>query len=158
MYPTRRASPLLLEHFIGKNMFSGCGLTDSGGSALAALPIYCDFTLRAKNRNIFCPNRIEVKVLRKLRKCAPGVSKGAALIAGAINSAPLGRLLFVLFLPKQEKNITAVTERYRFLQSSCLSLWERCPKGAERAFPLSVTPVGVPALPKGEPSTDYKNP
>ena len=40
MYPTRRASPLPLEHLNGQNLFSGCGLTDSGGSALAALPIY----------------------------------------------------------------------------------------------------------------------
>ena len=109
------------EHLNGQNLLSGCGLADSGGSALAALPIYYDFTLRAKNRNIFCPNRIEVKVLRKLRKCAPGVSKGAALIAGAINSAPLGRLLLVLFLARQEKYILPhliYINRYTVLQKS----------------------------------------
>ena len=106
MYPTRRALTMALAHLNGQNLQPGCNLTDSGGSALAALPIYCDFTFRAKNRNIFCPNRIEVKVLQRYRRCGPGVSKGAALIAGAINSAPLGRLLLVLFLAKQEKYMT----------------------------------------------------
>jgi hypothetical protein len=38
----------------------------------------------------------------------------------------------------------------------CLSLWERCPEGAERAFPLSGTPYGVPAPPKGEPRNGVK--
>ena len=46
-------------------------------------------------------------MLQSYRKCGPGVSKGAALIAGAINSAPLGRILLVLFLAKQEKYISA---------------------------------------------------
>ena len=39
MYPTRHASPVPLEHLNGQNMFSGCDYTNSGGSALAALPI-----------------------------------------------------------------------------------------------------------------------
>ena len=106
MYPTRRALTMALEHLNGQSLFYGCGLTDSGGSALAALPLLMYLTLRAKNRNIICPNRIEVKVLQSFRRCGPGVSKGAALIAGAINSAPLGRLLLVLFLAKQEKYIS----------------------------------------------------
>ncbi len=40
MYPTRRASPEALEHLNGQNLQPGCGLTESGGSALAALPIF----------------------------------------------------------------------------------------------------------------------
>ena len=32
---------------------------------------------------------------------------------------------------------------------SCLSLWERCPEGAERAFSLSVTAFGRASSPKG---------
>ena len=60
-----------LEHLNGQSKLSGYGLTNSGGSALAALPIFTEFNLQAKNRNIFCLNRIEVKVLQRHRKCAP---------------------------------------------------------------------------------------
>ena len=58
-------------------------------------------------------------MLQRHRKCAPGVSKGAAFLAGARNSAPLGRLLLVLFLAKQEKYIThfLITEMYTFSYS-----------------------------------------
>ncbi len=62
------------EELNGQNLFSGSGLTCSGGSALAALPIFLNVTLRAKNRNIFCPNRIEVKILQSYRKCGTGDS------------------------------------------------------------------------------------
>ena len=63
------------------------------------------------------------------------------------------------------------------MYAPCLSLWERCPEGAERVFPSHlraksraahgcapkrafgrrVTPCGVPALPEGEPSRCCEN-
>ena len=90
MYPTRRASPVPPEGFIGQNLLSGCGPAYSGGSALAALPLFLNVTLRTKNRNIFCLNRIESKAHQRHRKCAPGVSKGGGSGAGATCfSAPL---------------------------------------------------------------------
>ena len=118
------------EHLNGQKSFSDCGLADSGGSALAALPIYYDFTLRAKNRNIFCPNRIEVKVLQSLSSAGREILKRASLARGcarrrvsernraspalsvemsATTQRLLSRLLLVLFLAKQEKYIDTRT-------------------------------------------------
>ena len=105
MYLSRRALFNLWRTLTGKACFLVAALLQADCSTTSALPTLLSIALRTKSRDTFCPNRIEVKVLRKLRKCAPGVSKGAALIAGAINSAPLGRLLLVLFLAKQEKYI-----------------------------------------------------
>ena len=76
----------------------------------SAVPMLIVLPFVQKSRHTFCTNRIEVKVLQRHRKCAPGVSKGAAFLAGARNSAPLGRLLLVLFLAKQEKYIPVPSE------------------------------------------------
>ena len=67
-----------------------------------------------KNRNIFCPKRMYVKVLQRCHCCATGWvhREGRLWRAGARHSAPsLCRLLLVLFLAKQEKYIPAPTSK-----------------------------------------------
>ena len=61
--------------------------------------------LQAENRDIFCLNRIWVKVLRANGNAGLGFPKGVSLARGsATTQRPFGLLLLVLFLQEQEKN------------------------------------------------------
>ena len=61
--------------------------------------------LQAENRDIFCLNRIWVKVLRANGDAGLGFPKGVSLARGsATTQHPFGLLLLVLFLQEQEKN------------------------------------------------------
>ena len=53
----RRASPVPLEHLNGQDLVAGCGLSDSGGSALAALPIISLSRPSGKKSGHFLPEQ-----------------------------------------------------------------------------------------------------
>ena len=57
MYPTRHASPLPLEHLNWQNLQLVATLLIADCFTTSALPNILQPTLRAKNRDIFCPNR-----------------------------------------------------------------------------------------------------
>ena len=101
----------LPEELNGQNLLYGCSLTVSGLFHDVRSAVFLQMSpFGQKRRNTFCPNRIEVKVLQRHRKCAPErFLRRAALCAGAHSfSAFLSRLLLVLFLAKQEKYISAL--------------------------------------------------
>ena len=79
------------------------GLAVGGGYALAALPIPKGSKLQAENRNIFCLNRIQVKVRPGSGDAGRGFPKGAASIAGAIDTASLWPASFGTFLAGARK-------------------------------------------------------
>ena len=78
-----------------------------------------------KSRNTFCPNRIEVKVLQRHRKCAPGVSKGVALCAGAHSLNAPWSPSFGTFLGEARKVHIPLKEfcTPKFLHSPC-GMWK----------------------------------
>ena len=100
----------LLEHLNGQNL-QLVKVLPKAAAPLSPLCRYCFvLSLLVKNRNIFCQNRIEVKVLQSHRKCGPGrFLRRAALARG---SATTQRLLkspsFGTFLVRHKKSTCTI--------------------------------------------------
>ena len=109
MYPSSRALTIALEHLnldpvwaksVPTFLPKGQARRNIGRAARAEPPLQ----VSSQPGNIFGPLRCFAET-----KCAPGDSKGGGSARGSAQpQPPFGRILLVLFLPGQEKNIVAL--------------------------------------------------